>query len=55
MAETYKPGAKAPWTGVVYCIHHENVVEHVTKGLRLPKCPHMGQEGHIDCVWHYFL
>jgi len=53
MAETYKPGQRAPKTGEIKCTQHGDVRDHISVGETFPPCMHWGEHNRKECSWEY--
>ncbi len=53
MAETFKPGERAPRNGEIQCTQHEGVMDNTSAGETFPPCVHWGGHDRRDCTWEY--
>jgi hypothetical protein len=50
--EAYKPGQVVPRDGIVECVRHHDVQDHVKAGTRFAPCSHHHEHSE-GCTWQY--
>ncbi len=53
MANTYKPGEKAPQTGKIECSQYHGTQDHIKAGETFPPCDHWRDHHPKGCTWQY--
>ena len=53
MADTYKPGDKAPKDGTIECVQYPGTTKHIKSGETFPPCDNWGEHHPKDCTWQY--